>query len=52
MLLISVNKDWRIKRCHNHWAHGCDEESKVLGCHYVQNARYDDKDVANPSKWF
>jgi hypothetical protein len=49
MVLIFVSKDWRIKRCHNHWAHECDEKSKVLGCHYLQNARYDDKGVADPN---
>jgi len=31
MVLISASKDWRIKRCQNHWAHEFDEESRVPG---------------------
>jgi hypothetical protein len=45
-------KDWKINWCKNHWAHECDEESRVPGCHCLQNAGYHDRAVANPSKWF
>ncbi len=52
VVLISASKDWKIKRCQNHWAHECDEESRVPGCHCLQNAGYHDRAVADPSKWF
>jgi hypothetical protein len=30
MVLISINKDQRIKSCQNHWTHERDEESRYL----------------------
>ncbi len=52
MVLIFASKDWRIKGGHNQWARECDEENRTHGCHYLQNARYDEKVDVDPSKWF